>query len=150
MSICFLPWVGPQVSKHVCILLTISGIFCIYRMNVYLYYVEYIHVWHALQCLSITRNYKKIAFFLLFLCSTNAMHVPNCFIVVLLHVFNSMCSFLDVASCSSVTLGNNLLNMCTSIILPLLPVSILYGTIILFWSADVFNIAGNTDQFLLN
>ena len=40
--------------------------------------------------------------------------------------------------------------MCSGIILPLLPVSTLYHTIILFWTADVFKLAVSTEQFLLN
>ena len=60
-----------------------------------------------------------------------------------------MCSFLVVASCSFITLGNKFLNMCTGIILLLLPVSILYGTVILLWPTDIFKLVVNTEWFLL-
>ena len=43
---------------------------------------------------------------------------------------------------------NSLLNMCHGIMLPLLPISILYGTIILLSTACISNSAINSDQFL--
>ena len=117
----------------VCTLLAISDVFSTYRMNVYFTYVQCICVWHAQQCLSIPSNYKKITFFLLFLCSTNTLHIPSCVAEVLLYVFfNSMCLLWLAAHLLPL---ETILNMCSGIMLPLLPVSILYGTIILFWSA---------------
>ena len=56
------------------------------------------------------------------------MHVPNC-IMTVLYVFNFMCFLMVFMSLASVILGNNFLNTYQDIMLPLLPVSILYGTV---------------------
>ena len=66
------------------------------------------------------------------------------FIIVYSHFL-----LLPIANCSLVMLGNNVLYMCNGMMLPLLPVSTLYGTITLFLLADVFKSAFITEWFLL-
>ena len=56
--------------------------------------------------------------------------------------------FNGLLSLASVTLGNNFLNMCQGIMLPSLPVSILYGTVSLLLPAHVANSEVHIDQFL--
>ena len=93
-SLCFLYLCGPLHSVHVCTPLTISCIFHTYRVNVYINYVEHICVWHAQQCLTIPRNYKKCTYFWNISCSINAVYMPSWDIMVLLYVLNITCLFL--------------------------------------------------------
>ena len=60
--ICFLFCVGLLGGACVYILLTISHVLSIYRVNVYIKYLKCICVSHAQQCLIITRNYKELTF----------------------------------------------------------------------------------------
>ena len=87
------------------------SLFCylsIYRINVYINYVECICVWNVQQCVPITGNYKNWQVFLLFLHSISTLYVSNSVIVVLLYVFNIMWFFTVVTSCSFVTSRNSL------------------------------------------
>ena len=75
----------------------------------------------------------------LFLMSLNlivTVHIPNCVMIVLLYILNFICPFIVFLSSSSVTFLNSFLNVYHSIILPLLPVSILYGITILLIITD--------------
>ena len=76
------------------------------------------------------------------------MQVPNCVMTVLLYVFNFMCLLMVFLSLAPVTLGNNFLNMCQGIMLPSLPISILYGIVSLLLPVCISNSAVNIDQFL--
>ena len=51
-------------------------------------------------------------------------------------------------SLASISLGNNFLNMYHGIMLPSLPMSILYGTVILLSPAHISNLAVSIDRFL--
>ena len=72
------------------------------------------------------------------------MHVPNWVMTVLLYAFNFMCLLMVYL----VTHGNNFLNVYQGIMLPSLPVSILYGTVSLLFPVHVSNLAVRIDQFL--
>ena len=58
--------------------------------------------------------------FCLLFCSIFTLHMPNCVIVV-----RAIPLFFVATNCSFCTLGNQILNMWTAIIFPLLHVSIL-------------------------
>ena len=58
--------------------------------------------------------------------------------------------FTVATSCSFVTSGNSFLKICMGIILPLLPMSILYGIFMLFLPADVFKLVVMMNQFVFN
>ena len=75
-------------------------------------------------------------------------HVPNCVMTVLLYVFNFMCLLIILMSLASVTPGNKFLNMYQGIMLPSLPVYILYGTVSLLSPVHIYNFAVNIDWFL--
>ena len=64
--------------------------------------------------------------------------MPNYAVVVLSHVLIEYFYFLVAANHSFAALENNLLYMCKSIMLPSLPVSTLYSTIIELWFDDVY------------
>ena len=84
---------------------------------------------------------------LIFLCYIITLNVPNCAIVVSLYVFNNMCLFTVVTNCSLVTFGNSFLKRYVGIILPSLPVSILYFIFTQFLPANIFKLAVMMDQF---
>ena len=85
----------------------------------------------------------------LLLCSIFTLHMPNVVIVVLLYIFNRVFLLLVATNCSFVALGNNVLYMCKHIMFPSLPVSTLYGTIILTRFGDVFRFTLITEHLLL-
>ena len=58
--------------------------------------------------------------------------MPNCVIVDLLYIFNTMHSFTVASNHLFVISGNSFLKVCIGIILPSLPVSILYGMVMQF------------------
>ena len=66
------------------------------------------------------------------------------------YYFNRIFLFLVATNCSLVILENTFLYMCNGMILPLLPVSTLYGTIILFGPADILKLAVSTEWIYWN
>ena len=116
-SVCFLS----SVCFALCYL-------CLYRVNVYINYVEHCHVWHPEQHLTISWNYKIYTlFFFSFLNLTKTTQVPNSMLCVPLYVLHFMLPFMGLFSCSSVIFLNSFLNIYIGIMLPSLPVSILNG-----------------------
>ena len=77
------------------------------------------------------------------------MHVPSCVICVLLYIFNFMLHFMEPFSCSSSIFLNGFLNIYNGIMLPSLPVSILYGISVAVLPTCIFRCAVINDRFLL-
>ena len=79
----------------------------------------------------------------------NEKSTQRCVIVVLLYVFNWIFVFLVATNCSFVALWNDFLYMCKGMMFPLLPVSTLYGSIILTLFDNVFRFVVITECLLL-
>ena len=87
---------------------------------------------------------KNTQCFLTFLNLISTAHVPNCIIFVLLYVQSLIWLFVDFLSCSSIVFLNNYSGM----MLPSLPVSILYGIFTMSSPACISKYAVINDQFL--
>ena len=83
-------------------------------------------------------------------CSISTLHLPNCVIVVWLYVFSLLFVFVFATNCSIVALGNNILYVYNGITFPSLPMSTLYGTMIMTLFVEVFRFAIIIEQLELN